>query len=93
MAGNTPAPTGKAVTPKTGGTGNPVIPPVTKPVGADKATLLDGTGVRHGKVTTEYTADVVEGDTIQTPDVEVPAAAAALFDEEGLDPYERANAQ
>ena len=72
-------------TPKTGGGTPPVTPDVDK--------FKDGTILRSGQKTTDskftnYKADVLEGQTIQSPDIEVPAKSAAIFDEEGLDPYE-----
>jgi hypothetical protein len=63
----------------------------TPPSGS--ASFKDGSKLRDGQAgTAEYKADVTEGNTIQSPDVEVPAKSAALFDEQGLDPYEANNA-
>ena len=88
----TPKPTVPAAkagtgTPSAGG--NPQ-PPVTTPADdfKDGSKLRDGTSTT-GKKYKEYKADVTEGQTVQQPDdIEIPAKSAAIFDEQGMDPYE-----
>ena len=70
----------------------PIVPTAAKNF-KDGKTLRDGTDTAQGTTTDPkaydtYKADVTEGQTVQTPDVEVPAKSAANFDEQALDPYE-----
>ena len=72
--------------------GLPVVVPVIP--GSITPEFIDGTKMRNGSLSTkQYKEDVTEGNTIQSPDIEVEYRTSVFFDEQGLDPYEVANAK